>query len=144
MFLLLPKIPKFLISVVNDYFAVLQIKSMTSVCWHFLSVNVPLLAALSQHNIKTTTCSSTNHYKFHSEFLSAEIHEIWLLHYLKITEKFQTKGETNVISEFDEDNLSNLGSSNLQTFRWSKQNIPRIQNICAYIPLYYGRTFDNT
>jgi hypothetical protein len=32
----------------------------------------------------------------------------------------------------------------LQTFRWSKQNIPRIQNICACIPLYYGRTFDNT
>jgi hypothetical protein len=77
--------------VVNDYFAVLQIKSMTSVCWHFLSVNVPLLAALSQHNIKTTTCSSINHYKFHSEFLSAEIHEIWLLHYLKITENFKQR-----------------------------------------------------
>ena len=37
----------------------------------------------------------------HSEFLSVETHEIWLLHYLKITEKFHTKGEKNAISEFD-------------------------------------------
>jgi hypothetical protein len=66
---------------------------MISVCWHFLSVNVPLLAVLSQHTIKTTTCSSINHYQFHSEFVSAETHEIWLLHYLKITKKIQTKGE---------------------------------------------------
>ena len=96
---------------------------MLSVCWHFLSVNVPLLAALSQHNIKTTTCSSINHYKFHSEFLSAETHYIWLLHYLKITEKFQTNGEQIVFLSLTENNLPNLGSPNLQMFRWSKQNI---------------------
>jgi hypothetical protein len=138
MFLLLPMLPKVLIFVVNDYFAVLQHKSMTSVCWHFLSVNVPLLTALSQHNIKTTTCSSINHNEFRSEFLSAETHEIWLLHYLKITETFHTKGEKMLFLSLTEDNLPNLGSPNLQTFRWSKQNIPRIQIICACIPLYYG------
>ena len=108
---------------------------MISVCRHVLSVNVPLLAALSQHKIKTTTCSFINHYKFHSEFLSAEIHEISLLHFLKITEKIQTKGEQMLFLRLTEDNLPNVGSPNLQTFRWSKQNIPRIQNICACIPL---------
>ena len=111
---------------------------MISVCWHFLSVNVPLLAAWIQHNIKPTTCSSINHNKFHSEFLPAEEHEIWLLHYMKITETFHTKGEQMLFLSLTEDNLPNLGSPNLQTVRWSKQNIPRIQIICSCIPLYYG------
>jgi hypothetical protein len=116
---------------------------MITVCWHFfLSVNVPLLAAWSQHNIKTTTCSSINHSKFHSEFLSAETHEIWLLHYLKITQKIYTKGEQNVFLNLTEDILPN--SPNLQTFRWSKQSIPRIQTICAYTPLYYGGQSNTT
>ena len=113
---------------------------MISDCWHFLSVNASFLAALSQHTMKTTTCSSINPYKFHSEFFSAETNEIWLLHYLKITEKFQTKGEHFLFLRLTEDNLPNY-THKLQTFRWSKQNIPRIQNICACITLYYGRKF---
>jgi hypothetical protein len=111
---------------------------MTCVCWHFLSVNVPLLTALSQHNIKTTTCSSINHNEFRSEFLSAETHEIWLLHYLKITETFHTKGEKMLFLSLTEDNLPNLGSPNLQAFRWSKQKHPKNpDHLCVHPTLLW-------
>jgi hypothetical protein len=37
----------------------------------------------------------------------AETHEIWLLYYLKITEKFQAKGENMLFLSLTEDNLPN-------------------------------------
>ena len=76
-----------------------------------------MLATLRQHDIKIATYTYINHYVFHSAFLSAETHEIWLLHSLKITEKFHTKREQMLFLRLREDNLPNIGSSNLQAFR---------------------------
>jgi hypothetical protein len=62
----------------------------------------------------------------------------------KLQKFFIQRVKKKIFLRLTKDNLPSLDSPNLQTFRWSKQNIPRIQIIGARIPLYYGRKSNTT
>ena len=121
-----------------QYYNLNQWPAFADISFKQLSVNVHLLPVRVKTNIKTTTCSSIQ-YIFFSQWMSFcwntwKMVTSWL--FLKIPEKFRTKGEKRLFLSLKEDNLPNLGSPNSQTFIWSKQNIPRIHLICAYTPVY--------
>jgi hypothetical protein len=73
-----------------QYYNLNQWPAFADISFKQLSVNVPLLADWVKTNIKTTTCNlSIKYIFFHSECLSAETHEKWLLHYFwKYQKKF--------------------------------------------------------